>query len=144
ADYQDLYREQLRRTPDGGVEALGPDGWYRAHAHTETIEVAGADPETVEVIETDRGPVIIGGPDGDWGGAPGGGRGGVQGGDSGGDLGGGPGGVLGGGPGADASAEGPRAISLRHPPRVTGELGFDALPALLRARTVDDLDTALD
>ncbi|MFB8217816.1 GNAT family N-acetyltransferase [Streptomyces anulatus] len=108
ADYQDLYREQLRRTPDGGVEALGPDGWYRAHAHTETIEVAGADPETVEVIETDRGPVIIGGPD------------------------------------ADASAEGPRAISLRHPPRVTGDLGFDALPALLRARTVDDLDTALD
>ncbi|MFD4336925.1 GNAT family N-acetyltransferase [Streptomyces anulatus] len=103
ADYQDLYREQLRRTPDGGVEALGPDGWYRAHAHTETIEVAGADPETVEVIETDRGPVIIGGD-----------------------------------PGAG------EAISLRHPPRVTGELGFDVLPALLRARTVDDLDTALD
>ncbi|MFD7122679.1 MULTISPECIES: GNAT family N-acetyltransferase [Streptomyces] len=103
ADYQDLYREQLRRTPDGGVEALGPDGWYRAHAHTETIEVAGAAPETVEVIETDRGPVIIGGD-----------------------------------PGAGET------ISLRHPPRVTGELGFDVLPALLRARTVDDLDTALD
>lgn len=103
ADYQDLYRERLRRTPDGGVEALGPDGWRRAHAHTETIEVAGADPETVEVIETDRGPVIIGGD-----------------------------------PGAGET------ISLRHPPRVTGELGFDVLPALLRARTVADLDTALD
>ncbi|NEB88567.1 GNAT family N-acetyltransferase [Streptomyces anulatus] len=140
ADYQDLYREQLRRTPDGGVEAFGPDGWYRAHAHTETIEVAGADPETVEVIETDRGPVIIGGPDGDWGRAPGGDPGGAPGGRPGGDS----GGDLGGGPDADASAEGPRAISLRHPPRVTGELGFDALPALLRARTVDDLDTALD
>ncbi|WP_435598106.1 GNAT family N-acetyltransferase [Streptomyces anulatus] len=140
ADYQDLYREQLRRTPDGGVEALGPDGWYRAHAHTETIEVAGADPETVEVIETDRGPVIIGGPDGDWGRAPGGDPGGAPGGRPGGDS----GGDLGGGPDADASAEGPRAISLRHPPRVTGELGFDALPALLRARTVDDLDIALD
>ncbi|WUD93959.1 GNAT family N-acetyltransferase [Streptomyces anulatus] len=164
ADYQDLYREQLRRTPDGGVEALGPDGWYRAHAHTETIEVAGADPETVEVIETDRGPVIIGGPDGASGGAPGGGLDGPSGGGSGGDQGGGlaggsgagpggspggdqgrdRGGDQGGGPDADASAEGPRAISLRHPPRVTGALGFDVLPALLRARTVDDLDTALD
>ncbi|WSC66410.1 GNAT family N-acetyltransferase [Streptomyces anulatus] len=164
ADYQDLYREQLRRTPDGGVEALGPDGWYRAHAHTETIEVAGADPETVEVIETDRGPVIIGGPDGASGGAPGGGLDGPSGGGSGGDQGGGlaggsgagpggspggdqgrdRGGDQGGGPDPDASAEGPRAISLRHPPRVTGALGFDVLPALLRARTVDDLDTALD
>ncbi|MFD4745758.1 GNAT family N-acetyltransferase [Streptomyces rubiginosohelvolus] len=103
ADYQDLYRERLRRTPDGGVEALGPDGWYRVHAHTETIEVAGADPEQVEVIETDRGPVIIGGD-----------------------------------PGAGET------ISLRHPPRVTGDLGFDVLPALLRARTVADVDTALD
>ncbi|MDJ1644709.1 GNAT family N-acetyltransferase [Streptomyces pakalii] len=103
ADYQDLYRERLRRTPDGGVEALGPDGWYRAHAHTETIEVAGAEPEQVEVVETDRGPVIIGGD-----------------------------------PGAGET------VSLRHPPRVTGELGFDALPALLRARTVADVDTALD
>lgn len=136
ADYQDLYRERLRRTPDGGVEALGPDGWYRAHTHTETIEVAGADPETVEVIETDRGPVIIGGPDGESGGESGGGPGG--------DLDWSPGGDQGGGPGADASAEGSRAISLRHPPRVTGELGFDVLPALLRARTVADLDTALD
>ncbi|MFD6477392.1 GNAT family N-acetyltransferase [Streptomyces anulatus] len=164
ADYQDLYREQLRRAPDGGVEALGPDGWYRAHAHTETIEVAGADPETVEVIETDRGPVIIGGPDGASGGDQGGGLDGPSGGGSGGDQGGGldggsgagPGGASGGDPGrdrggdqgggpdADASAEGPRAISLRHPPRVTGALGFDVLPALLRARTVDDLDTALD
>ncbi|MFJ6610278.1 GNAT family N-acetyltransferase [Streptomyces sp. NPDC091289] len=108
ADYQDLYRERMRRTPDGGVEALGPDGWYRAHAHTETIEVAGADPETVEVIETDRGPVVIGDD-----------------------------------PGSDAPTARP-FISLRYPPRVTGESGFDALPALLRARTVADLDTALD
>ncbi|MGW4039370.1 GNAT family N-acetyltransferase [Streptomyces sp. NPDC004778] len=115
ADYQDLYRERLRRTPDGGVEALGPDGWYRAHAHTETIEVAGADPEQVEVIETDRGPVIIG--DG-----PGAGAADAAGGEA-----------------ADGTF-----ISLRYPPRVTGELGFDVLPALLRARTVADVDTALD
>lgn len=131
ADYQDLYRERLRRTPDGGVQALGPDGWYRAHAHTETIEVAGAAPEQVEVIETDRGPVIIG--DG-----PGAGFETAD---------------VAGGEAADA-AEGAHPesgeaadgtfISLRYPPRVTGELGFDALPALLRARTVADVDTALD
>ncbi|MFD5691868.1 GNAT family N-acetyltransferase [Streptomyces rubiginosohelvolus] len=123
ADYQDLYRERLRRTPDGGVEALGPDGWYRAHAHTETIEVAGAAPEQVEVIETDRGPVIIGGDPGA--------------GDEAADV-----------AGSEAADVAPAAdgtfISLRHPPRVTGELGFDVLPALLRARTVADVDTALD
>ncbi|WP_327368050.1 GNAT family N-acetyltransferase [Streptomyces sp. NBC_01217] len=109
ADYQDLYRERLRRTATGGVEAFGPEGWEPAAVHTETIEVAGAGPVTVEIIETERGPVIIGGPDGD------------------------------GGAGGDAGG-----ISLRYPPRVTHELGFEVLPALLRARTVADLDTALD
>ncbi|MFE8008356.1 GNAT family N-acetyltransferase [Streptomyces sp. NPDC057418] len=114
ADYQDLYRERLRRTPDGeGVEALGPQGWERADVRTETIEVAGGSPVTVETVETARGPVIIGGPD----------SGPDRGPDSGADEG---------------------AISLRYPPRVTGDLGFDALPALLRARTVADLDAALD
>ncbi|MDG9727412.1 penicillin acylase family protein [Streptomyces sp. DH41] len=64
ADYQDLYRERLRRT-GAGVEALGPDGtWHRAARHTETIRVAGEDDMEVEVIETDRGPVIAGGPEG--------------------------------------------------------------------------------
>ncbi|WP_411111175.1 penicillin acylase family protein [Streptomyces sp. c-19] len=107
ADYQDLYRERLRRLPDGGVEAYGPDGWRPAAAHTETIEVAGGEPVVVEVIETDRGPVIIGADDepgsADW-----------------------------------------EAVSLRYPPRVTGQLGFGVLPALLRARTVADVDAALD
>ncbi|MEU3890642.1 penicillin acylase family protein [Streptomyces sp. NPDC029041] len=110
ADYQDLYRERLRRT-GAGVEALGPDGvWRRAARHTETVGVAGAEPVEVEVIETDRGPVIIGGPegiDGDSGGVP-------------------------------------VAISLRYPPRVTGDLGFGALLPLLRARRVADVDRALD
>ncbi|WP_333752429.1 penicillin acylase family protein [Streptomyces sp. IBSBF 2394] len=64
ADYQDLYRERLRRT-GAGVEALGPDGtWHRAARHTETIQVAGEDTVEVEIIETDRGPVIAGGPEG--------------------------------------------------------------------------------
>ncbi|MDG9673842.1 penicillin acylase family protein [Micromonospora sp. DH14] len=62
ADYQDVYAERLRR--DGPrVWALGPDGWRPAHRHVETIEVAGADPVEVEVMETERGPVIAGGPD---------------------------------------------------------------------------------
>ncbi len=52
ADYQDLYRERLRRT-GAGVEALGPDGtWHRATRHTETIEIAGEPPIEIEVIET--------------------------------------------------------------------------------------------
>jgi len=58
ADYQDLYAEQLRRT-ESGVEALGPDGWKPADVHWELVEVAGADPIEIEVIETERGPVII-------------------------------------------------------------------------------------
>ncbi|MFE7170091.1 penicillin acylase family protein [Streptomyces sp. NPDC057616] len=111
ADYQDLYRERLRRT-GAGVEALGPDGnWRRAARHTETVEVAGEDPVEVEVIETDRGPVVIGGPEG-----------------------------------LDAGVPGtpPVAFSLRHPPRVTADLGFGALLPLLRARGVADVDRAVE
>ncbi|WP_320779733.1 penicillin acylase family protein [Streptomyces sp. CRN 30] len=69
ADYQDLYRERLRRTDTGGVEALDPDGrWRPAARHTESVEVAevrqqGGAPVEVEVVETARGPVVIGGPD---------------------------------------------------------------------------------
>ncbi|MFC0864372.1 penicillin acylase family protein [Sphaerimonospora cavernae] len=109
ADYQDLYRERLRRSGTR-IEALGPGGWRPAAAHVETIEVAGAsEPVEVEVIETERGPVVMAEPY-----EPG---------------------------AADAAWE---AISLRYPPRVRGELGFEALPALLRAVTVADVDRALD
>ncbi|WBB50684.1 penicillin acylase family protein [Verrucosispora sp. WMMA2044] len=103
ADYQDGYAERLRRRGDR-VEAYGPQGWRPAHRHVETIEVAGAAPIEVEVIETERGPLVSGGPDDD--------------------------------PAI--------TVSLRYPPRVLGELGFGVLPALLRARTVDDVDAALD
>ncbi|MEU6809961.1 penicillin acylase family protein [Streptomyces sp. NPDC046831] len=107
ADYQDLYRERLRRT-GAGVEALGPDGgWHRAARHTETVHVAGEAAVEVEIIETARGPVIAGGPEGLDDGTP-------------------------------------EALSLRHPPRVTGDLGFGALLPLLRARRVADVDRALD
>ena len=101
ADYQDLYREELRR--DGAtVRAHGPRGWEPATAHREAVEVAGGEPVEIEVIETARGPVIIGGPD-----------------------------------------EEP-AISLRYPPRVRADLGFAALPMLLRARSTADVDRAFD
>ncbi|MFC0602671.1 penicillin acylase family protein [Streptomyces palmae] len=101
ADYQDLYRERLRRHGTG-IQALGPDGWRPAEVRTETIEVAGGEPVTIEAIETERGPVVAGGP-GD-----------------------------------------PEAISLRHLPRADQDLGFGALPALLRATTVADVDRAFD
>ncbi|MGC9537136.1 penicillin acylase family protein [Streptomyces sp. UG1] len=130
ADYQDLYRERLRRT-GAGVEALGPDGvWRRAVRHTEVVEIAGEEPVEVEVIETERGPVIIGGPEG---------------------L---PDGV------ADLHVphvpnvphvpqegsfeELPLAVALRYPPRVTADLGFSALLPLLRARSVADVDRAVE
>jgi penicillin amidase len=137
ADYQDLYRERLRRT-GAGVEALGPDGvWHRAARHTEIVEVAGEEPVEVEVIETDRGPVVIGGPDG---------------------LDGNPFGLSDPvdpaapvdpadpfDPSVPADPSGPPvAISLRYPPRVTGDLGFGALLPLLRARRVADVDRAFD
>ncbi|MEW2567378.1 penicillin acylase family protein [Streptomyces sp. NPDC047070] len=108
SDYHDLYRERLRRTDDGadgGIEALGPSGWRPATHHRETVQVAGGAPVQIDVIETERGPVVLDDPEAD--------------------------GPLGG-------------ISLRYPPRVTEELGFDVLPALLRSRTVSDLDRALD
>ncbi|MGN9892328.1 penicillin acylase family protein [Micromonospora sp. L31] len=57
ADYQDLYREQLRRDSDR-VLVRDADGWVPARRHVERIDVRDGDPETVEVIETPRGPVI--------------------------------------------------------------------------------------
>jgi penicillin amidase len=101
ADYQDLYYEQLRRRGDQ-VEALGPEGYRPAAFHEESIAVRDAEPVTIQVIETDRGPVVVGGLDA------------------------------------------PLAISLRYVPRVYEELGFDALPALLRATSVADVDRALE
>ncbi|MFB8082377.1 penicillin acylase family protein [Streptomyces sp. NPDC056013] len=143
SDYQDLYRERLRRLPDGGVEAYGPEGWRPAATHTETIEVAGGEPVEVEVVETDRGPVIIG-VDDEQGSreqepherAQGSRDQDSQEQDS---------------RDRDSQEQGSQdqapvweAVALRYPPRVTGRLGFEVLPALLRARTVADVDTALD
>ncbi|MFG2606894.1 penicillin acylase family protein [Streptomyces sp. NPDC048514] len=130
ADYQDLYRERLRRT-GAGVEALGPDGaWHRATRHTETVEVAGEPPVEIEVIETGRGPVIAGGPEGLEAGVVEGGTGALR-----------PRRLA---PEDEPQAADNTALALRHPPRVTEDLGFGALLPLLRARTVADVDRALD
>ncbi|WP_127501640.1 penicillin acylase family protein [Actinoplanes solisilvae] len=59
ADYQDLFIEELRRTPSG-VQARGPRGWEPVEVHTETIPVRGGGSELVEVVETARGPIIDG------------------------------------------------------------------------------------
>ncbi|MER6999756.1 penicillin acylase family protein [Streptomyces sp. NPDC000410] len=112
SDYHDLYEERLRRA-DSGIEALGPEGWRPAVQHRETIEVAGGSPVEIDVIETERGPVIIDGLDDAPGTEPG-------------------------------PAAVPGGTSLRYPPRVTADLGFAAIPALMRARTVADVDRALD
>ncbi|MFJ9345034.1 penicillin acylase family protein [Streptomyces sp. NPDC101237] len=117
ADYQDLYRERLRRTATD-VTALDPDGtWRRAERHTETVEVAGGPPIAVEVLETARGPLIS---------APGPAD---------------PTDGTDGTPDTDGETEG---LALRYPPRVTGDLGFGALLPLLRARSVADVDRAFD
>jgi len=130
ADYHDLYRERLRRT-GAGIEALGPDGrWHRASRHTEVVEVAGEPPIEVEVIETERGPVIAGGPEGLDGGLVGEERQAVP-----------------RGPGPTGASEVPGvplALALRYPPRVTSDLGFSALLPLLRSRRVADIDRAVD
>lgn len=63
SDYQDLFSEELRRTASG-VEARGSSGWEPAASRVETVAVRGAEPVTVEVIETARGPVISGQSDG--------------------------------------------------------------------------------
>ncbi|TFV48192.1 penicillin acylase family protein [Blastococcus sp. TF02A-35] len=58
ADYQDLYRERLRRDGDA-VLAQGPDGWEPAAVSSVRLEVRDGEPVTVELVETARGPVVV-------------------------------------------------------------------------------------
>lgn len=88
------------------------------------------------MIETERGPVVIGGPEGL--------DGGIVGGAEGLDV-----GIIGEPEGRDGSVSAPLdipplAVSLRYPPRVTDDLGFTTLLPLLRARQVADVDRAFD
>jgi penicillin amidase len=61
-DYQDLYVERLERRGDE-VWAQGPTGWSPSDVEHEQVEVRGQPPEPLEVVVTERGPVVIGGPD---------------------------------------------------------------------------------
>ncbi|GED08752.1 penicillin acylase family protein [Cellulosimicrobium cellulans] len=66
AHHVDVIAESLRRTDDGGVEALGPDGPEPADVVVATVRVraAGGPVEhRVETVETARGVVVTGGPD---------------------------------------------------------------------------------
>ncbi|MFD4992020.1 penicillin acylase family protein [Cellulosimicrobium cellulans] len=66
AHHVDVIAESLRRTDDGGVEALGPDGPEPADVAVATLRVraAGGPVEhRVETVETARGVVVTGGPD---------------------------------------------------------------------------------
>lgn len=61
ADYQDLFIEELRRVSDftgERIEARGAEGWEPAVVSSETIRVRDGEAVSVEIIETDRGPVI--------------------------------------------------------------------------------------
>ncbi|GGU36852.1 penicillin acylase family protein [Nocardioides albus] len=90
ADYQDLYRVDLR----SGSEVV--------RRSVETVLVRGQEPVEVEVLETDRGPVVLGGSDEGWG------------------------------------------EVLRSPGHELGDLGFGALLPLLRARSVADVEAAVE
>ncbi|QIX28376.1 penicillin acylase family protein [Nocardioides sp. JQ2195] len=57
-DYQDLYAEQLE-VRDGVLSALGPDGWAPVEVREETIDVLDDEPEVIEVVVTERGPIVF-------------------------------------------------------------------------------------
>ncbi|MEV5000677.1 penicillin acylase family protein [Nocardioides sp. LML1-1-1.1] len=100
ADDEDVYVEELVRHA-GAVVARGASGWEPVARRVDTMRVRTGpdryDAEQVEVLVTERGPVVVGGP------------------------------------GTAAT------FSLRTPAFVLGDLGFDALLPLLRARTTADV-----
>ncbi|MBO3086198.1 penicillin acylase family protein [Cellulomonas sp. zg-ZUI188] len=58
AHHVELFREEFS---DDGLTALGPDGWAPVTRHAETIRVRRGTDVVVEVVETDRGPVVLDG-----------------------------------------------------------------------------------
>ncbi|MER7467711.1 penicillin acylase family protein [Streptomyces sp. NPDC097981] len=120
ADYQDLYVEQLRPA-EGGAGDGGRDGDRDGDGNGGGIEALGPD-NTWEPVHRHTETITVAGADPVE----------VE--------------VL-------ETARGPvithggtaeQTLSLRYPPRVRRDLGFAVLPALLRARTVADIDRALD
>ena len=53
----EVFRERLS---DDGTRALGPDGWAPVERSVETIRVRGGQDVPVEVVETARGPIVVG------------------------------------------------------------------------------------
>lgn len=62
ADYQDLFFERLTRAGDE-VRVESVTGTRTVEVRTEQIQVRDNDPIAVELITTDNGPVVFGGPD---------------------------------------------------------------------------------
>ena len=62
ADVQDVFVERLSRTATG-VVAQGPDGETAVDSRHEQIMVRDADPVDCEILVTETGSVIVGGPD---------------------------------------------------------------------------------
>lgn len=62
ADDQDVYVERLRRSADG-VEYEFGGKWRRAETRSEEVASADARGVAVDIIETEHGPVVAGGPD---------------------------------------------------------------------------------
>ncbi|KRD43771.1 hypothetical protein ASE38_06090 [Cellulomonas sp. Root930] len=58
AHHVEVFRERLS---DDGRSALGPDGWAPVSRHVETIRVRGGADVEVDVVETDRGPMVLDG-----------------------------------------------------------------------------------
>ena len=114
ADYQDVFDEQLERRGDE-VWCRTVDGWAQAETHLEEIEVRDGDAEVVEVVETTNGLVFWSGRD-----------------DSAGIS------------GQDATTRRWEGLSLRTAADALGDVGFECLLPLLRARTSDDVCRALE
>lgn len=60
AHHVDVFRERLRGTTDGGVEAYGLAGWERAACGTTQVEVRDGTAVEVPWVETGRGVVVAG------------------------------------------------------------------------------------
>lgn len=59
ADIHDLYVEQF---DTDGRRCRTPDGWQDCRVRSETLQVRGAEPVTIEIVETRHGPVVAGSP----------------------------------------------------------------------------------
>ncbi|MEO8280318.1 MAG: penicillin acylase family protein, partial [Ideonella sp.] len=59
ADIHDLFVEQFEAD---GTRHRTPDGWQDCQRRSETLQVRGAEPVTIDIVETRHGPVIAGTP----------------------------------------------------------------------------------